>query len=152
MTPNGLPRRPSSSGQTLGQKRLLERLRGLPAGTMIPAESLIEWLGEDADVTTEVHVPPTPPVPTSENWRTLLWTAPSECRIGRHEVCEALGRPRSWLYRQTSTKADHRIPHRKLDGELVFIVGEIRTWLREVEDVVHVAPLDAGPAPLRKVK
>jgi predicted DNA-binding transcriptional regulator AlpA len=147
-------KRVTAPGQSVGQKhRVVERLRGLPPGTMIPAESLVEWLSTGSDeLPTEVQASLPPPPATSENWRTLLWTAPSECRIGRDEVCEALGRPRSWLYRQTSTKAEHRIPHRKLDGELVFIVGEIRTWLREVEEVVHVAQLDANTEPLRKVK
>ncbi len=90
--------------------------------------------------------PPTPP----SSWRVLLWTAPAETRIGREELCEAVGRPRSWLYRHTATKAEHRIPHRKLDGELVFVVGEVRTWLREMEEIVQAGPLEA--ATLRAVR
>ena len=56
---------------------------------------------------------------------------------------EAVGRPKSWLYRRTKAKAKDRIPHRKLDGELVFLVGEIREWLRAREDIVEARPTDA---------
>ena len=77
------------------------------------------------------------------SWRERLWTAPAETRIGPAEVCEALGRPRSWLYRHTSKKSTtgdggySRIPHRKLEGDLVFVVGELREWIRRNEDVVQ---------------
>lgn len=75
------------------------------------------------------------------SWRERLWTAPAETRIGPAEVCEAMGRPRSWLYRHTSKRsttgegAYSRIPHRKLEGDLVFVVGEVREWIRQNEDV-----------------
>ena len=36
-----------------------------------------------------------------------------------------------------------RIPHRKLDGELVFLAGEIRQWLGQTEVVAVGAQL--GP-------
>lgn len=77
------------------------------------------------------------------SWRERLWTAPAETRIGPAEVCEALGRPRSWLYRHTSKKSTtgnggySRIPHRKLEGDLVFVVSELREWIRQNEDVVQ---------------
>jgi hypothetical protein len=80
--------------------------------------------------------------PPPEPWRMLLWTCHPETRIGRAELLAAVGRPRSWLYRHTSEKAEHRIPHRKLDGELVFVVGEVRAWLREREEIVRAGPLE----------
>lgn len=94
----------------------------------------------DSATSTEPAVP----------WRILLWTAPGETRIGRRELLEAVGRPASWLYRHTGPAAEHRIPHRKLDGELVFVVGEIRAWLREREEIIEAGPMDVRP-PLRAV-
>lgn len=87
---------------------------------------------------------PAAAVPREETWRERLWTVPPETRIGRTELLEALGRPRSWLYRCTSAGSRHpRIPHRKLDGELVFVVGEVRAWLLQREEVVQ--PGRSGP-------
>ena len=79
----------------------------------------------------------------ASSWRERLWTADPECRIGREELLEAVGRPRSWLYRHTNSKARCPIPHRKFDGELVFLVGEIRLWLKEHEEVIRAGPTDA---------
>lgn len=51
--------------------------------------------------------------------------------------------PSSWLYRHTSKKSTtgdggySRIPHRKLEGDVVFVVGEMREWVRHNEDVVQ---------------
>ena len=90
--------------------------------------------------------PPSAPAnqePSEPSWRERLWSAPAETRIGPAEVCQALGRPRSWLYRHTSKKSTtgdsgySRIPHRKLEGDLVFVVGEVREWIRENEDIVE---------------
>ncbi len=68
-----------------------------------------------------------PPDMSEPTWRERLWTAPAESRIGRDELLEAVGRPASWLYRHTSQKGDcARIPHRKMDSELVFVVGEVQ--------------------------
>ena len=78
-----------------------------------------------------------PPDMSEPTWRERLWTAPAESRIGRDELLEAVGRPASWLYRHTSQKGDcARIPHRKMDNELVFVVGEVRQWLCEHEEIV----------------
>lgn len=85
------------------------------------------------------------------SWRERLWTADPEVRIGREELLEAVGRPRSWLYRHTHSKAKNPIPHRKLDGELIFVVGEIRVWLKEHEQVVRAGATDAA-ARLRVAK
>jgi hypothetical protein len=32
-----------------------------------------------------------------------------------------------------------------MDGELVFLVGEVRRWLRDREEIITAAPLDSGP-------
>ena len=85
-----------------------------------------------------IELPDSAPMePSQLTWKERLWTAPPETRIGREELLEALGRPESWLYRHTSSKGEcARIPHRKLDGELVFVVGEVRQWLTEHEEVI----------------
>ena len=69
----------------------------------------------------------------------------------RAELLEAVGRPPSWLYRHTGPKAKHRIPHRKLDGDLIFLVGEVRRWLRDREEIVVAGPMDAVPHSLKAV-
>lgn len=71
-------------------------------------------------------------------WREKLWTVPTETRLGLVELCEALGRPKSWVYRRTSAKSGlPLVPHRKLDGALTFVAGEIRAWLATEEEIIH---------------
>lgn len=122
--------------------RTLDDLRSwaasAPEGTTVPASVLVDLLGDLADVEPEPEpVRDEAPMP----WRALLWTVPSETRIGRPELLEAVGRPASWMYRHTAAGT---IPHRKLDGELVFVVGEIRAWLREREEIVRAGRIDDG--------
>ena len=70
-------------------------------------------------------------------WRERLWTAPVDTRLGVSELSEAMGRPKSWIYRHTSAKSGlELLPHRRLDGVLVFVIGEIRQWLTQQEDSV----------------
>ncbi len=72
-------------------------------------------------------------------WREKLWVVPGETRIGTTELAEVLGRPKSWIYARTQVEAENQIPHRKLDGFLYFVVGEIRTWIEEREVVFPAA-------------
>ena len=69
----------------------------------------------------------------STSWRERLWTCHPETRLGVEELCEALGRSKAFVYRHTRAKS---IPHRRLDGELVFVAGEIRAWLNDQEETV----------------
>ncbi len=147
-----------------GKGNALEGLRqwleDCPPGTLVPASQMLGALdrldgGRPGDLPE--GVPEDGPQGRSQrtgadstlpsalqqgSWRALLWTAPAEARIGRTELCEALGRPKSFVYRHTHCKAKNPIPHRKLDGELVFVVGEIRTWLREHEEIIRAGPTD----------
>jgi hypothetical protein len=68
----------------------------------------------------------------------------AETRLGVREAAEALGRPVSFVYRHTSEKAagGARLPHRRLDGELVFVAGELRSWLREHEETIEPGRMD----------
>ncbi len=73
--------------------------------------------------------------PATEQWAGRLWTCPPETRLGVRELAEAVGRPRSWVYRHTSPAGDLApIPHRRLDGLLVFTAAEVRDWLRANEE------------------
>ena len=123
-----------------------------PPGSTINVESLLDMMDDfEMDAAPElVRAAAAPPPP----WRLLLWTADPETRIGRAELLEAVGRSTSWLYRHTGAgkkepiRPEDRIPHRKLEGELVFVVGEARQWLREREEIVTAGPMDR-PRPLR---
>ena len=111
---------------------LLHWLREAPPGTSVDAATVADRIDELVDAPD-----PSPVVASAPSWRETLWTAPSEARIGRSELLEAVGRTESWLYRHTSPKSEcARIPHRKLDGELVFVVGEVRQWLIDHEETV----------------
>ena len=135
--------------------RTLEELHrwvdAAPPGTSIPVASLAELLAELEDSNrAPAHNSPDAPVEASSgSWRERLWICPAETRIGISELCEALSRPRSWVYRRTSVKAEERLPHRKLGGELLFAVGEIRAWLRDHEEVVEAGPMDSTAAERR---
>jgi hypothetical protein len=128
-----------------GNSKILDRLRGLPPGTLVPVEAILEHLADEVSAQGEPAAPDAgiAALQTAPHWRVLLWTVPAETRIGREELLEAVGRPKSWLYRHTAPKAAQRIPHRKLDGELVFVVGELRAWLKAQEEIVQAGPLDS---------
>src|SRR5438445_7230594 len=71
------------------------------------------------------------------SWAEKLWTCPRETRLGVRELAEAIGRPRSWVYRHSAPRGDlSPIPHRRLDGLIVFTAGEVRDWLRKNEEVL----------------
>src|SRR5690348_7053400 len=105
-----------------------------PAGTTVPVEVLARAL---AAVSTDEGRPAGKAPATVPTWRERLWTVAPDTRIGVAELCEALGRSKSWAWRHTGKRCPGvRIPHRKLEGELVFVVGEIRTWITQHETVV----------------
>jgi len=121
-----------------------------PRGATVPVDALAELLSGLEDETNPVIPGPQgSPEPVSRTWRERLWIVPAETRIGVHELAEALKRPRSWIYRRTSAKADGRLPHRKLGGELLFTAGEIRAWLREHEEVIEAGPMESAAAERR---
>ena len=79
------------------------------------------------------------------------WTIERHGNLVIRFLLEAVGRPASWLYRHTGPKAKHRITSRKPDGELIFLVGEVRRWLREREEIVVAGPMDSAPHSLKAV-
>ena len=122
--------------------KTLEELRrwahSAPAGTMLSAAAIAAVLEQLEAEPTAAEMSGETPLP----WQVLLWTCDPEVRIGREELLEAVGRPASWLYRHTSTKASPRIPHRKLDGSLTFVVGEVRRWILDREEIVEAGPME----------
>ncbi len=130
--------------------------RAAPAGTRLDAQVVAEVLDAAADRGPEEDIK-LDTEPVEWTWREKLWTCPAETRIGTLEVAEALGRPRSWVYARTHHhvgKDDQKrlrpqgelIPHRKLDGVLVFTAGEVRSWIRTREEVVAAGPMESTPA------
>jgi predicted DNA-binding transcriptional regulator AlpA len=85
------------------------------------------------------------PTEGSATWRERLWTAPAQTRLGTRELSEALGRPRSWIYTRTQSEALDPLPHRKLDGSLVFVAEEIRHWLCQREEVIEPGTVSRFP-------
>ena len=129
-----------------GLTGLLAWLREAPAGPTVPAARILARLEEVLPVDNL-----TPFEATEPTWRERLWTAPSETRIGRQELLEAVGRSEHWLYRHSGAKAKcSRIPCRKLDGELVFVVGEVRRWLLEHEEAVVAGRSVSLVAPVKR--
>ena len=125
---------------------LIAWLRDAPPGTTVDAAVIAARLERWNEL------PDTTSVGMAElTWREKLWTAPAESRIGRDELLEAVGRPTSWLYRHTSSKGDCApIPHRKMDGELVFLVGEVRKWLVDHEEVIVTGSTTQLKPPLKR--
>jgi hypothetical protein len=134
-----LPNRGKAMGRSDPLADLLAWLRAAPPGTTIPAASLAETLANVARMAGGApEAPPeAPPEDLRLTWREKLWLVPAETRLGVRETAEAIGRPRSWVYRRTAEKsAKALLPHRKLDGELVFTAGELRVWVEGHETVV----------------
>lgn len=125
-----------------------------PDGTTVDA-AVMRRLLDQLEGTIEPERPALAVVePSPPSWREKLWTVPAETRIGRVELLEAVGKTASWLYRHTAEKrkpGTPRIPHRKLDGELVFVVGEIRTWIRQHEEIIEAGPMESTPEERRKL-
>lgn len=128
----------------------LEELRAwcerAPEGTTLPAHAIGKLLADLVDL-------PAPPAPSVEgtaeaSWRERLWTVPAETRLGAADVAEALGKSLDWVYRRTRSSAEAPLPHRKLDGALVFTAGDVRSWIAAREEL-EVGPPPRGPRLVR---
>lgn len=76
-------------------------------------------------------IEPAAPAPVV-TWRERLWVAPDDTLMYVPDVAEALGRSKAFVYRRVRPGDDEPIPHRKLDGELVFTVEGVRDWVKRV--------------------
>ncbi len=114
-----------------------------PAGTLLSADAVRAALdGAGTDEAATVTSPSDNAAATS--WREKLWVVPGDTRIGAVEVAEAIGRSRDWVYRAVNPDLSEKkgrdpLPCRRLDGELVFVVTEIRDWLNASEEVLQKA-------------
>ena len=134
----------ASGGLGIGMG-ITDTLRQLPPGTLIPAAELAAMLGAEEDAAVSEPSPPAEPIELT--WRERLWLVPAETRMATADVLEALGHSRTWLYKHMAEdRGPHRLPHRKLDGELVFTAGELRAWLRSAEEVVVAGPMESTPS------
>ena len=106
-----------------------------------------------ADALDALAAEPTFPAPPARlapevSWRERLWTCDPQVRVGVAELSESVDRPKSWVYRAARGNGTcPPLPHRKLDGQLVFLAGEVRQWLREHEETVvpgRTVPLVVG--------
>lgn len=112
-------------------------LRGAPAGTLVPAHAMLAML-ETPDASSRAVTVATRTVSAPVSWRERIWTVPKETRLGVREVAEAVGRSVDWVYKHTGPGGTGlRLPHRKIDGQLVFVASEIRTWVAEAEEVIE---------------
>ncbi len=129
--------------------RLTRMIDGMPddASITITIKTFQGLLDEARD--EPVQQPTQQPPDFNWTWREKLWIAPAETRIGTAELAEAFGRPKSWVYAHTQAEAENPIPHRKLDGVLVFTVGEVRAWVRESEEVLVAGPMESTRSEIR---
>jgi len=116
---------------------LRDWFRVAPPGTLVRAEEVLAML--DAALGGAGAVPATPATVTAPvSWRERVWVVPAETRLGVREVAEATGRSVDWVYKHTGAGGTGlRLPHRKIDGHLVFLAGELRAWLGEAETIVE---------------
>ena len=118
-----------------------------PTGTQLDAATLAEALADL--VPDEPHGEPELAVEPAGawTWAERIWTVPAERRLGTREVLEALGKGKTWLYGHMSEERGvDRLPYRKLDGELVFLAGELRAWIRDHEEIIHGGRMEStGP-------
>ena len=112
------------------------------ASATLPASEVLQRLPEADE--QGVEVPNRNQHDIEMTWRERLWFVPAETRLGVAELCEALNRSSSWAYRRTGN-AEDPLPHRLLDGQLVFVAGEIRHWIRTHEESVSECPMDSTP-------
>ncbi|GIW51201.1 MAG: hypothetical protein KatS3mg081_0556 [Gemmatimonadales bacterium] len=112
---------------TLAELRKIAETLPPGATLTLPRDALLR-------LTEEAAVTPARNGNAAPTWRERLWTCPPETRLGVLEVAEALGRPRSWVYRAVSpSRGRDRLPAKRLDGELVFEAGAVREWVKRRE-------------------
>lgn len=130
------PRRETAALDTLAW------LEYAPAGALVPVDAVRDAI--------RALVPSGAAIgrqrPSLDSWRERLWSAPPETRIGVKELAAAVRHSPSWVWKRTAPKdGSEPLPHRKRDGELVFLVGEVRAWLEASE--TGTAPTSTSAAP-----
>lgn len=120
--------------------RIRRLIDGVPEGASVtlPVPLLQRWLDQaEEDGSRSLSKPPSSGDRSpEEGWETKLWRVPSRTRLGAKDVAEAVERSVNWVHQRTQASADVPIPHRKRNGRLVFLAGEVREWLDEQEEVI----------------
>jgi len=123
-----------------------------PAGVAAALDALARALSEPGPAAPA----PPPAVHVTLPWSALLWRrdlVPDETLLTVEQAAEALGMPKSGIYRRTSRwRREHDesctpLPHVRVEGQLRFRVGELRRWLAEREQTVvpgRTVPLVVG--------
>lgn len=133
---------------------LRDWLQEHPEGSTFSVAAVIELLAR-------VDEPPSGPALVRDDapdftWQERLWIVPAETRIGVSELAEAMGKPKSWVYRHTSKRSTDRgysaLPFRRLEAELLFVVGEIRAWIRDNEDIEYAGRMSSEESERREWK
>lgn len=137
-------KRADKSGGLESLQEVVRWCQEAPEGTRLDARTVADLL----ERVTEADDGGSEPAPSGSvadvlTWREKLWIVPAETRIGVRELEEALDRPKGWIYKRTSAG---ELPHRKLGGALAFVVGEVRTWIRETEEVEVSAAMESTVA------
>ena len=93
---------------------------------------MIEWL-ERQDMNAPAAVSPVEPeAAQGGTWREKLWTVPGDTRLTTVELSEALGRPKSYIYRAVARDLDP-LPAMRFGGELRFKAEDVRRWVERNE-------------------
>lgn len=91
----------------------MEWLEASPPWVQVPAQELgAQIRALQAARSEPAAEAPEPASAPAGSWREKIWTVHPDTRLRRDEVCEALGKSTSWLYKKTSAR---EIPCR-LDG------------------------------------
>lgn len=123
----------TSDTETGGEQPLRATLADARASARRARTALSELEERLDELEREAGESSSQPVEASEpSWRERLWSCPPETRLDANQAAEATGLSKSRVYKLTSAE---EIPFRKLAGGLVFVAGEMRSWLRERESV-----------------
>jgi predicted DNA-binding transcriptional regulator AlpA len=124
---------------------LVAWLRDAPTGTQLDASTFAEALEDLAAQEPKDEPESRLEAPVEWGWPERLWIIPAERRLGVKEACQALEKSRTWLYAHMSEgQGRDRIPHRKLDGQVLFTAGELRAWIRDQEETVHGGRMESS--------
>lgn len=123
----------TSVGTMADLARLRDLLETLPADTAFTPAGMLELLNQ-VDTNSVANVSLGKPVaPQGDTWAERLWAVSPDTRLGMAELCEALRRPRSFVYRATSQSKNDPLPGKKFGGEWSFRASDVRAWIARQE-------------------
>ena len=103
------------------------------------ADALAKRLGTSSTGTTSITV-----TATTSHWSPeRFWACPDAVRLDAADLARGLGVSKQTVHRRVKAG----MPTRKIGGALVFVAGDVRTWLTSKEVVVNGALVPARPRP-----